>query len=252
MTTSSKVMLLITLAIVGGGIFLFTYQKPDTTPSQETGSTEKKGTDREGKRTASECHSEILELISDGQDSVCGISPDEAKKELDLRKDKVVEIDQITPLLGDLPLGIVVAISNASKNTAGIRPDQARQEILKRYAHINTEGKDLITFKDVLNFIQSFNQRKSSEQKEIDKWADNEDQELISKILKDAENNPKSFSNIFYALRNFDKLPDEATQYINRYLANVSPEEVNPEDLDDFNGIVSSLEKIKLSPNQKE
>jgi hypothetical protein len=167
-----------------------------------------------GSTNISDLHSDILRLIADGADVVCGVYPQEAAEELKNRAGRdEVQADKKSVNAKELPFGILRIMAKSPATIAGVKPQAAIKEIYKRFLSLD-EGENDVNSKVLLKALQ----RRQNE-KVIDNWASNEDAEAMDKYIKEeADNNKSSVANFVYGLK---KLNDERESAIERMKSGV-------------------------------
>lgn len=228
-TLLSSVLL---LAVVGIGVTIL-YQERHTSSIR----TEQKRITEIG-----DIHSDILRMIVTKKETIFKITPEMATTELENRAGKVLEFDKKPMDVKALPFDIVKAIAKSPTTIAGITPKMAINEIIKRYSSIDLSDSDDVDSTILLEALQH-----RGEQKAIDDWAKNEDNEAIEAFMKEeADRDPSSIANFIYGLKNLEKNHDMAVNYMDRYANNIHDDTFDNKDEAKANDIlIKAIQDLK-------
>ncbi|MDR1034820.1 MAG: hypothetical protein LBL32_02700 [Holosporales bacterium] len=170
-------------------------------------------------------HSDILRKIAEEKTTVSGITQEAATDELASRGGLPSEADAAPIDIEKLPIGILVMIARSPASIAGIKPGDAYHEIVNRTVGFKVMDVDHLSQQEMLEALQNYHEKKI-----IEKWAENEDGEVVAQFLrKEASENSSDASRFVEAL--IDKNPDLAKSFIDRYAA--MPQEDNLDNTDE-------------------
>lgn len=220
-------IIIATLVCIGMIIIKGDHKQPKVEKSHNTIS-EKKLNEKKVEKNikVGDLHSDILRLISSSKKTVCGISPNDADKELKNRTDVTVDADKKPTEAKDLPFDILSLIVKSPASIAGIKPKIAGHELVKRYLSI-----DIVNSQDVNSSILLEALQHHEENKAIQKWADNEDAEAVEAFMKEeADKDPSSVANFAYGLKHLTDNKEEAITYMDRYAKHVQSDAFDDQD----------------------
>jgi hypothetical protein len=135
--------------------------------------------DAEDIGSVSSLHSDVLRVIAAGKETISGISPLAAQKEIDSRFGNPA-FKELPVILTDFPVGILKLIANSPASIAGINPKTAMAEIDKRTTIKNPA--------ETLGALQEEEQYEKKESEQVAKWDKNEQAEEVVKGIKDVVN----------------------------------------------------------------
>jgi hypothetical protein len=130
-------------------------------------------------------HSDILRLLALSDISVCDIPVDEVNQELKRRETFVAEADLKPADVSTIPLDVLVLIANSATSVAGIKPKEASEEISRRKEDARTD--DTVSTDGAGQSSLEVIGSSDGEQKAIDKWADNENNEDLEELVRSSE-----------------------------------------------------------------
>lgn len=185
---------------------------------------------------AKEVHSDILKLISVSEKPIMGVSPDEAKDELERRVMKYSKTDVAAANIHSLPLDILIYISKSATSVAGIQPRQAVNEIIRRYLAVDDEN---LTFKSMLLALKH-----SQSQENTEKWAANEDVEEMEEFIKNAseDNDVAAFAYGIRHLKTDDK--ENAKNKIKKFADHINNTN-DPNDQENYKELIEAIDDLK-------
>lgn len=189
-----------------------------------------------------ELHKDILRQIAYGKEPVCGITPEDAERELERRTGNEIEIDKRPSDVKKLPFEIVKLISKSPASLAGIQPKKAMNELVRRYLSIDLTDADDVNSSVLL---EALNHR--GEQKAIDDWAKNEDAEAVEAFLKEeADRDPSSVANFAIGLKKFSSEHDLAMNYMDRFASHTQGDAFdNPDEEKSYKELIEAVKKLK-------
>lgn len=187
-------------------------------------------------------HKDILRQIASGKDTVYGISPDMAEKELERRAGDEPEIDKSRADVRKLPFEIVKFISKSPVSLAGISPKRAMNELVRRYLSIDLPDSDDVNSAILLEALNHRN-----ETKVVEDWAKNEDAEAVEAFLKEeADRDPSSIANFALGLKKLDSERDVGMSYMERYATHAHGDAFdNPDEEKSYKELIEAIKKLK-------
>lgn len=238
MTKKGIISSVFVLAIVGIGITILCGDRCNKS-SIETSGPVKKGVVQVN---VTELHKDILRLIVEKKETVCGISPDVAEQELLGRAGNAPEFDSVNADVKTLPFDIVRLIAKSPATIAGIRPKQAINELVRRYLSIDLTDSDDVNSSILLEALQH-----RGEQKAIDEWAKNEDAEAVEAFMKEqADADPSSIANFALGLKKLDSEHNVAMGYFERFSSHVHSDPFDsPDEEAAYNELIDAVKKLK-------
>jgi hypothetical protein len=160
---------------------------------------------------ANKLHSEILRKIVEVNTPISGITPKSAELELEQRAGEITAADTKPVAVTALPLGVLIMIAQSPTSIAGLQPKEAYYEIVNRTVGIHLGEESYISEEAMLEALQ-----RNSEKNAIDKWAKNEDAEVVKEFLEsEAKRDPSSVSNFVCAM--LDRNEDRAKAFLDQY-----------------------------------
>jgi hypothetical protein len=185
-------------------------------------------------------HTDILRAIAAGKETICGVTPEAAKKELN---QKLASSTPEKPaILKELPFDILKIIAKSSVSLAGIKPRLAINEIVRRYLSLKVDDPEGVNSAILLEALHP-----KAEQEAINKWDDNECAEAMDKFMKEeADRDPSSVANFAYGLKHLSNSPDSAMSYMDRFAENSSKDSFDNESAEEsYNVLIDAVKKLK-------
>lgn len=191
---------------------------------------------------ASDLHKDILRQIASGKDTIAGISPSDAEKELERRSGNEPEMDKKPANVKTLPFEIVKLISKSPASLGGIQPKKAMNELVRRYLSIDLTDSDDV---DSAVLLEALNHK--GEKKAIEEWAKNEDAEAVEAFLKEeADKDPSSIANFAIGLKKLNGERDVAMSYMERYATHAHGDAFdNPDEEKSYKELIEAIKKLK-------
>lgn len=189
---------------------------------------------------AKELHKDILRMIAAEKEPICGISQEDAEKELEKRSGNEPEIDSKPVDIKKLPFDIVKLIAKSPATIAGIKPKSAINELVRRYLSIKDSS-------DVNSAVLLEALQHRGEKKAIENWAKNEDAEAVAAFMKEeADKDPSSIANFAYGLKKLDSDHKLAMSYMERYANHAQGDAFDtPDEEKAFNELIGAVKKLK-------
>jgi hypothetical protein len=227
----------ITVFVISGAAVYVVMQNRENTPNIEINAN---GNIISKRAYASKLHSDILNLIALKTEPVCGISPEEAQKEIEDRDD-TSKTDSLPVEVKELPFGILQLIAKSSTSIAGINPKSAMNEAIRRYISIDLTDSDDMNSSILLEALQRY------EQGNIEKWADNEDNEAIEAFMKEeADREISSVANVIYGLKHLNGDRENAKTYMDRYAEHAHSDAFDTQNEEEsYNILAEAIKNLK-------
>ncbi|MBQ7524658.1 MAG: hypothetical protein IJT08_03565 [Alphaproteobacteria bacterium] len=191
---------------------------------------------------AGDLHKDILRLIASGKEVVCGISPQDAEKELESRSGNEPELDKKPADAKKLPFDILRLIAKSPATIAGIKPKAATNELVRRYLSIDLTDSDDVDSSILLEALQH-----REEKKAIEDWANNEDAEAVEAFMKEeAERDPSSVANFALGLKKMNEDHATAMTYMDRYANHAHGDAFdNPNEEAAYKKLIEAIKQLK-------
>lgn len=245
MSKKGILSLVAAIVVIGAGVAILKKEKANTNdakPVSEAIIEQNVNEKNKQKVKISELHKDILRQIASGKETICGILPSEAEKELENRAGNDLEIDKKSADVKKLPFEIVKLIARSPATIAGIQPKKATNELVRRYLSIDLTDPDDVNSAILLEALQH-----RGEKKAIEDWAKNEDAEAVEAFLKEeADKDPSSIANFAIGLKKLDNDHDLAMNYMDRYANHAHGDAFdNPDEEKAYKELIDAVKKLK-------
>ena len=189
-----------------------------------------------------ELHKDILRQISSLKQEICGVSKEDADKELNRRADLDLDIDKHDADVKTLPFEILKIIAKSPASIAGISPKKAINELVSRYLAIDLTDSEDVDSASLLKALHEY-----GEQKAIDDWAKNEDGEAVEAFLKEeADRDPSSVANFAVGLKKLNSDHEEGLKYMNRFASHPTSDAYdNPDQEKAYKELIEAVKNLK-------
>lgn len=236
MTKKGIISALLVTAVVGIGVAILCGEHCTNKQHEAAVETQK------AKVQASDLHKDILRLIASGKEAVCGISPEEAEKELGERAGNELETDSKPADVKKLPFDIVKLIAKSPATIAGIKPKKATNELVRRYLSIDLTDSDDVNSSVLLEALQH-----RGEKQAIEDWAKNEDAEAVEAFMKEeADKDPSSIANFALGLKKLDSDHNVAMSYMDRFANHSHGDSFDtPDEETAYKTLIEAVKKLK-------
>lgn len=190
---------------------------------------------------AEELHKDILRLIAAEKEPVCGITQEDAEKEMSRRAGNEPESDSKAADVKKLPFDIVKLIAKSPATIAGIKPKAAINELVRRYLSLDLTDSDDVNSAVLLEALQH-----RGEKQAIEDWAKNEDAEAVEAFIKEeADKDPSSIANFAIGLKKLDSDHDIAVTYMDRYANHAHGDSFdNPNEEKSFKELIDAVKNL--------